>query len=45
MGKKKRIPKRTPEELAHSEAVWQRLKERLEYHKAKIAEERAAQGR
>src|SRR5215218_9207478 len=44
MGKKRKIPKRTPEELARSEAIWRKLEERLAYHKAKLAEERAARG-
>ena len=44
MGKKRKIPKRTPEERARSEAIWRKLEERLAYHKAKLVEERAARG-
>ena len=40
--RKKKKPIWTPEEQARSEAVWRRLGERLAYHKAKLAEERAA---
>ena len=39
MKRKRRKP--TPEELERSEAIWQRLRERLAFHKAKL-EERAA---
>ena len=43
MGKRKRKkPIWTPEERAHSEEVWRKLGERLAFHKAKLAEERAA---
>jgi hypothetical protein len=42
--RKKRTAKRTPEELRRSEAIWRKLEERLAYHKAKLAEERAARG-
>ena len=45
MAKKRKIPKPTPEEIARSEAIWSRLRERLAYHEAKLAEERAARGR
>jgi len=45
MGKKrKRKPSRTPEERARSEEIARRLAERIAYHKAKLAEERAARG-
>jgi hypothetical protein len=40
MAKKKR--KRTPEQIAHSEEVGRRVQERIAYHTAKLAEERAA---
>ena len=50
MSKRKR-KKLTPEERAQwarakerSEEVWRKLGERLAYHKAKLAEERAARG-
>ena len=41
--KKKRY-RPTPEEQARSEAVWQRLRERIAYHKAKLVEEQAQRG-
>ncbi len=40
MKRKRRRP--TAEELARSQAVWQRLRERLAYHQARLAEERGA---
>ncbi len=40
MAKKKL--KRTPEEIARSEEVMRKLQERIDYHTAKLAEERAA---
>jgi hypothetical protein len=40
MKRKRRRP--TPDERARSEAVLQRLRERIAYHEAKLAEERAA---
>ena len=40
--RKKKIPPRTPEELARSEAVWRKLAERLAHHRARLAAERAA---
>jgi hypothetical protein len=42
--KKRRRKKRTPEERARSEAIGRKLEERIAYHKAKLAEERAARG-
>jgi hypothetical protein len=42
MKPKRRKP--TPEELARSEAVMQRLRERIAYHEAKLAEERRSGG-
>ncbi len=42
--RKKKVPTRTPEELARSEAIWRKLAKRLAFHKAKFAEERAARG-
>jgi len=44
MAKKRKIPKRTPSEIARSNAIWRKLRERLAYHQAKLAEERAAKG-
>lgn len=45
MGKRrKRKPIRTPEERARSEEIARKLAERIAYHKAKLAEERAAGG-
>ena len=41
MAKKRKIPKRTPEEIARSDAIWRKLQERFAYHEAKLAEERA----
>jgi hypothetical protein len=40
MAKKKRPEKRTPEEIARSQAIWLTLESRLAYHEAKLAEER-----
>jgi hypothetical protein len=31
----------SPEQIARSEEVWQRLRDRIAYHKAKLAEEAA----
>jgi hypothetical protein len=42
MAKKRKIPRRTSEEIARSDAIWRKLEERLAYHEAKLAEERAA---
>jgi len=42
--KRKRKPIRTPEERARSEEIERKLAERIAYHKAKLAEERAARG-
>ena len=39
----KKIPKRTPEEIARHEQTQRRLQERIAYHERKLAEERAAQ--
>jgi hypothetical protein len=38
---KRKRSRPSPEQLARSEQVWQQLRERLAYHKAKLAEERA----
>jgi len=38
--KKKRM--RTPEDIARTEEVMRKLQERIDYHTAKLAEERAA---
>lgn len=38
---KRKKGKPTDEEIARSEAVWQRLRERIAYHKAKLVDERA----
>ena len=42
--KRKRRPIRTPEERARSQEIGRRLAERIAYHKAKLAEERATPG-
>jgi len=39
---KRKKSKPPAEELARSDATWRRLRERLAYHRAKLAEERAA---
>ena len=42
MGKKRKIPKLTPEELADREKTTQMLRERIAYHEAKAREEEEA---
>ena len=40
----RKIPKRTPEEIARDREAMRQLKERIAYHEAKLKEERAARG-
>lgn len=42
MGKRKRIPKLTPEELARRAETTRMLEERIAYHEAKAREEEEA---
>jgi hypothetical protein len=41
---KKKRKKKSPEERAADEALMRKLEERIAYHEAKLAEERAARG-
>jgi hypothetical protein len=45
MGKKRKLPKMTPEEHAHRDETQRLVRERIAYHEAKAREEEAARER